>query len=125
MKKILGRMVFMLTFFWLGTAYAVAAHSEATEADIDPAPRAIQCSAAFELMSRAAVQWSQQTDVMDARLAWAEYVNQIAQDNGADAGEQVSNEMDLLASTLADNPSELAELAVNCVVDAPVLPAAG
>ena len=119
MKKILGRMAFMLTFFWLGTAYAVAAHSEGIEIEIDPAPRAIQCSAAFELMSRAAVQWSQQADVINARLAWAEYVNAISLENGADAGEQVSNEMNLMAETLADAPSELAELAVNCVVDAP------
>ena len=119
MKKILGRMAFMLTFFWLGTAYGVAAHSEVNDTEIDPAPRAIQCSAAFELMSRAAVQWSQQADVISARLAWADYVNSISQENGADAGEQVSNEMNLMAATLADHPSELAELAVKCVVDAP------
>ena len=125
MKKILGRMAFMLTFFWLGTAYAVAAHSDSIETEIDPAPRAIQCSAAFELMSRAAVQWSQQADVIDARLAWAGYVNSISLENGADAGEQVSNEMTLMAETLADDPSDLAQLAVNCVVDAPSLPEAG
>ena len=125
MRKILGRMLFMLTFFWLGTAYGLAAHGESVDEPIDPAPRAIQCSAAFELMSRAATQWSQQADVIDARLAWADYVNAISTQNGADAGEQVANEMRLLADTLVDDPSGLAALAVRCVADAPPMPATG
>lgn len=123
MKKILGRMVFMLTFFWLGTAYALAAHSEAPAVHSDPAPRAIQCSAAFELMSRAATQWSQQEQVVNARLAWAEYVNSISRLNGADAGEQVENEMNVIAASLTEDPSKLSDLAVNCIVDAPNIPA--
>ncbi len=125
MKKIIARIAFMVTFFWLGTFYAVAAHGESVESQSSDAPRAIQCSAAFELMSRAAVQWSQQTDVVNARLAWANYVNSISLENDADAGEQVANEMSLIADTLADNPSRLAELAVLCVADAPSLQVAG
>ena len=119
MKRILGRVTFMLAFFWLGTAYGVAAHSEEADSVIDPAPRAIQCSAAFELMSRAAPQWSEQADVVNARLLWTDYVNALADGNGANAQEQVANEMGFMAESLAEDPSELARLATQCVADAP------
>ena len=119
MKKMIGRMVFMLAFFWLGAAYALAAHSEPRDPQIEPAPRAIQCSAAFELMSRAATEWSQQSDVVEARMAWANYVNAISLENGADAGEQVENEMHFIAASLVDDPAKVTDLAVACVIDAP------
>lgn len=120
MKKIIARVMFMVTFFWLGTAYAIAAHGETAETGTVAAPRAIECSAAFELMNRAAHHWSQHSDVIDARLAWADYVNTVSMQNGVDASEQVANEMSELASSLTDDPSVLAELAVSCVVDAPI-----
>lgn len=120
MRKFLGRTAFMLCFFWLGTAYGIAAHGEDISGEVDPSPRAIECSAAFELMSLAAPEWSSQSEVMTARLSWAEFVNTVSRNNDSDAHIQVANEMSLMADTLAETPAIITQLAARCVADAPL-----
>lgn len=120
MRKFLTRLGFVFGFFMLGAIYGAVAHAEQSDSlTYDPAPRAVQCSAAFELMAQAAPSWSSQTPVIEARAAWASHVNTISSDHGAAPREQVNREMALMADALANAPSDLADLAAACVADAP------
>jgi len=120
MRKILTRFGFVLGFFLLGAIYGAVAHADSAGTDTyEPAPRAIQCSAAFELMVQAAPAWSAQAPVIKARTAWAQHVNAISTAHNALPNEQVNQEMTLIADALAVDPSHLTDMAASCVADAP------
>lgn len=82
-------------------------------------PQSIQCVAAFELMHRAAPNWTRQPAAQDAWQSW----DSIAQDLTAQAkvslNEQVQREMETLANKTTTAPEKLSRTAIKCVAEAP------
>lgn len=87
-----------------------------------PAPRSVQCVAAFELMQRAAPNWATQVSVQHAWTAWSQQAAQLSQTGGVDYGTQVNREMTDLAERLPNEAQLLSSRAMQCVADAPVGP---
>lgn len=98
----------------LATAQTVAQQAEA-----QPAPRAIQCAAALELMARAAPNWSAQNAAVEARSVWNQEARILANVMGHSADKQISQEMTLLAEVAVEQPDLLSSMALSCVADAP------
>lgn len=117
MGKFLARLGFVALTFTLGVTYGIVAHAQMVPDA--PAPRAIECSAAFELMSRAAPRWSSEPAVREARAAWAGHVNVVSRQAGVDARTQVNQEMSRIAEATVSNPQILSALAMQCIADAP------
>lgn len=88
-------------------------------AEDTPAPRAIQCSAALELMARAAPRWSSQPIAQEARAIWRNKAYQLAQAAGRNANTEIGQEMGLLAEQAVTNPNALSQIATQCLGDAP------
>ena len=88
-------------------------------AEQSPAPRAIQCSAALELMARAAPNWSNQQIAQEARYYWRVEANRLAQSAGRNANTEIGQEMGLLAEQAVYNPNALSEQATLCLSDIP------
>ena len=84
-----------------------------------PAPRAIQCSAALELMARAAPNWSNQLVAQQARYYWRTEADRLAQAAGRNANTEIGQEMGLLAEQAVYNPNALSEQATLCISDVP------
>lgn len=88
-------------------------------AEQSPAPRAIQCSAALELMARAAPRWSQQPIAQEARYYWRTEADRLAQAAGRNANNEIGQEMGLLAEQAVYNPNALSEQATLCLSEVP------
>ena len=84
-----------------------------------PAPRAIQCSAALELMARAAPRWSNQAVAQQARYFWRVEAEQLASSVGRNANTEIGQEMGLLAEQAVSNPDALSNQATQCLGDVP------
>lgn len=95
------------------------AQSIAQQAESQPAPRAIQCAAALELMARAAPSWSSQDAAIEARTVWYQEARVLASVLGHSADKQISQEMTLLAEVAVERPNLLSDMALSCVADAP------
>ncbi len=85
----------------------------------DQAPRSVECVAAFELMQRAAPDWTRQTSVQTAWQNWQTEAIDLTLRKHVDFDTQVSREMTALADQLALDPNTLSRRALNCVADAP------
>ncbi len=88
-------------------------------AEQSPAPRAIQCSAALELMARAAPNWSNQLVAQQARYYWRTEADRLAQAAGRNANTEIGQEMGLLAEQAVYNPNALSDQATLCLSDVP------
>ena len=88
-------------------------------AEQSPAPRAIQCSAALELMARAAPNWSNQLVAQQARYYWRTEADRLAQAAGRNANTEIGQEMGLLAEQAVYNPNALSNQATLCLSDVP------
>ncbi len=113
--KILTATVFGLV---LATPIAIA-QVPGLEAEQAPAPRAIQCSAALELMARAAPRWSQQPIAQQGRYFWRQQAEQLAAAAGRNANTEIGQEMGLLAEQAIENPDALSNQATLCLSDVP------
>lgn len=91
----------------------------AAQAEAEPAPRAIQCAAALELMARAAPSWSAQEAAIDARRVWNQEADILARVMGQSKQKQISQEMTLLAEASVEQPDILGSMALSCIADAP------
>jgi len=114
MAKILGQMAFMLSFYWLGMAFAVSASADnalALEGNVDPA---IHCSAAIEVMGRSAPQWAQQPDIAAAKRHWDDRIGQLKAKTGQAAETDFNREVSLLIDAFSEQPSEFARAATKC-----------
>ena len=80
---------------------------------------AIQCSAALELMARAAPNWSNQEVAQQARYYWRTEADRLAQAAGRNANTEIGQEMGLLAEQAVYNPNALSEQATLCLSDVP------
>lgn len=98
---------------------ASAQSQDLIPAEQAPAPRAIQCSAALELMARAAPRWSNQDLVQQARYFWRTEAEQLARAAGRDTNTEIGQEMGLLAEQAVYNPNALSEQATLCLSDVP------
>lgn len=103
--------------FGFGVASAQPQHAIAQERA--PAPRAIQCSAALELMARAAPSWSSQPVAQEARAIWRGEAERLAQATGRNANTEIGQEMGLLAELAVTDPNALSERATLCIGDTP------
>lgn len=114
MIKIAGRIVFMLSFYWLGIAFALSANAEnvaSFERQIDPA---IHCAAAIEVMGRSAPQWSQQPDIMEAKNYWKSRIDQLSEEDQGNAETQLNDEITSLLEAFSKEPSDFARTAIHC-----------
>lgn len=105
--------------FGFGFATGNAQPRSGVAAEDAPAPRAIQCSAAMELMARAAPQWSSAPVAQEARAIWRNEAYQLAASAGRNANTEIGQEMGLLAEQAVTNPDALSQIAAQCVGDAP------
>ncbi|MEO1029412.1 MAG: hypothetical protein AAFX02_10185 [Pseudomonadota bacterium] len=103
----------------IALAEATYAQSAAQRAEAAPAPRAIQCAAALELMARAAPSWSAQEAAIDARKVWNQEADILSRVMGRSARKQINQEMNLLAEATVEQPDILSSMALSCVADAP------
>ena len=103
----------------IGLQGANAQSQNIAPAEQSPAPRAIQCSAALELMSRAAPRWSDQQIVQQARYFWRNEAERLAQAAGRDTNTEIGQEMGLLAEQAVYNPDALSNQATLCLSDVP------
>ena len=101
------------------TSLAIAQQAGFIPAEQSPAPRAIQCSAALELMARAAPNWSNQEVAQQARYYWRTEADRLAQAAGRNANTEIGQEMGLLAEQAVYNPNALSEQATLCLSDVP------
>ncbi len=101
----------------LCTAYAEQRSGVAEEDS--PAPYAIQCSAALELMAQAAPSWSSQPVAQDARLIWRNEAHALAARTERDANVEIGQEMGLLAEQAVNSPDTLSRIAAQCLGDVP------
>lgn len=108
-----------LVGFGFGFAFAEAQSGSPLAAEQAPAPRAIQCSAALELMARAAPSWSAQQVAQQARYVWRQEAQIVAQTTGRDANTEIGQEMGLLAEYAVTNPDALSQIATQCIGDMP------
>lgn len=113
MHKKLGRITFMLTFYWLGLFYGLSANAESADAASAEA-NAINCSAAIEVMSRIAPQWSQQPDIIRARNYWDNQTIAMNAKNPKLADSQIAKAVTNYLQELQANPSEFARKAAFC-----------
>jgi len=102
-----------ITVATLNTAHAQRWQDQA------PAPRSVECVAAFELMQRAAPDWSRQASVQAAWQGWQTEAIKLSQRAQVDFDTQISREMTALAGLLTLDPNTLSRHALNCVADAP------
>jgi len=105
--------------FGFGFASALAQQPGFIPAEQSPAPRAIQCSAALELMARAAPRWSAQPVAQEARYFWRGEAQRLAQAAGRDTNTEIGQEMGLLAEQAVSNPDALSNQATLCISDVP------
>ena len=113
-KRVLFKSAFCLSAFAAGLAWGAVAEAEISE----PAPRSVQCSAAFELMQRAAPDWASQHTVQSAREFWRADLGQLAARAGLDAETQIASEMVDMAEASISNPGIITDTAMQCVGDA-------
>jgi len=95
--------------------------SAAAYAGNGPAPRSVECIAAFELMDRAAPNWTQQASVQVAWQGWEIEAVRLTRRTNVDFGTQINREMTTLADRTSSDPNTLSRRAVQCVADAPAL----
>ena len=95
--------------------------SAAAYADSAPAPRSVECIAAFELMERAAPNWTRQTSVQVAWQGWETEAVRLTRRTNVDFGTQINREMTALADRTSSDPNTLSRRAVQCVADAPAI----
>lgn len=105
--------------FSFGFASALAQQPGFIPAEQSPAPRSIQCSAALELMARAAPRWSAQPVAQEARYFWRGEAQRLAQAAGRDTNTEIGQEMGLLAEQAVSNPDALSNRATLCISDVP------
>ena len=122
--KMATRPIKMLTIIGLiGCGLAVPSASAQTQglipAEQSPAPRAIQCSAALELMARAAPRWSNQDLVQQARYFWRTEADALARAAGRNTNTEIGQEMGLLAEQAVHDPNALSDRATLCLGDVP------
>ena len=101
------------------TAPLASAQAQGFGAEQSPAPRAIQCSAALELMARAAPRWSNQAIAQQARYFWRQQAEQLAGSVGRNPNTEIGQEMGLLAEQAVQNPNALSDQATLCLSDVP------
>lgn len=109
----------LLGLFGFGLGFSSAQAQDFIQAEQAPAPRAIQCSAALELMARAAPSWSNQRIAQDARYFWRAEAERLAQAAGRNTHTEIGQEMGLLAERAVANPNALADQATLCLSDVP------
>ena len=85
------------------------------------APRSVECIAAFELMDRAAPNWTQQSSVQVAWQGWEIEAVRLTRRTNVDFGTQINREMTALADRTSSDPNTLSRRAVQYVADAPAL----
>ena len=117
MRRIMFKSAFCVAAFSAGVAWGCVA--EASEAASAPAPQAVTCTAAFDLMDRVAPNWTKEADVIKARTFWRSNLTTLVARTGSDAHTQVSQEMQTLANISASDPGVFSRTAVQCVADAP------
>lgn len=100
-------------------ATAISAQAESWH-DKAPAPRSVECVAVFELMDRAAPNWTRQVSVQSAWQSWQGEAVRLSSRAQVDFGTQISREMTSLADQLTLDPNVLSRRALQCVADAPV-----
>lgn len=108
-----------LAGFGFGFAGATAQPQSFAAQEQAPAPRAIQCSAALELMARAAPNWSTQPLAAEARYFWRGEAERIARAAQRDTNTEIGQEMGLLAEQAVSNPDALSSRATLCITDVP------
>ena len=111
MRKILFFMMSAMAV--LGSAQAESGLTAA------PAPQSIECVAAFELMNRAAPNWTRQTNVQIAWQGWQGQATRLARSTDVDYGTQINRAMTTLADQLTLDPNLLSRRVMQCVADIP------
>lgn len=114
LKRVVFKSAFCLSAFTAGLGWGAMAEAEISE----PAPRSVQCSAAFELMQRAAPEWSGQYVVQSAREFWRTDLGTLVARAGLDAETQIASEMVDMAEASIANPGVITDTAMQCVGDA-------
>lgn len=117
--KIKTLALIALLSLWISVPYANAQARGPVAAEQAPAPRAIQCSAALELMARAAPNWSNQLVAQEARYFWRGEAERLAQAVGRNTNTEIGQEMGLLAEQAVTNPDALSSQATLCISDVP------
>lgn len=108
-----------LCFMGFGFGFSAAQAQNHIPAEQSPAPRAIQCSAALELMARAAPSWSDQVIVQQARYYWRSEAERLAQSAGRNTTTEIGQEMGLMAEQAVSDPNALSTQATLCLSDVP------
>lgn len=108
--------VLCLSFVAIVAAHSAIAETTPPEA---PAPRSIECIAAFEIMDRAAPNWTQQDSVLTAWQGWEGQALRLVDRANVDFGTQINREMTSLAASTVEQPELLSERALRCVAEAP------
>ena len=86
-----------------------------------PAPRSVECIAAFEIMDRAAPSWTRQQSVQTAWQGWEGQALRLMDRANVDFGTQINREMTALAANTDEQPELLSKRALECVADAPAI----
>jgi hypothetical protein len=108
----------ILSLVLLATTTATAANA-GTPVRNGPSPQSISCVAAFELMHRAAPNWTRQPAVQQAWQSWEGIALDLTSQARVDFGEQVQREMETLANQTQSTPNALSQSAMKCIADAP------
>lgn len=103
----------------LTAAATASAAFASTPATARQTPQSIQCVAAFELMHRAAPNWTRQSTAQSAWQSWDSIARDLTSQAQVDLNEQVQREMETLANQTATVPEKLSQTAIKCVADAP------
>lgn len=86
-----------------------------------PAPRSVECIAAFEIMDRAAPSWTKQQSVQTAWQGWEGQALRLMDRANVDFGTQINREMTALAAKTVEQPDLLSKRAIQCVAEAPAI----
>lgn len=114
--RILAKLLFCAVCFSGGVTYGVMSAEAQT---MEPAPKAVQCSAAFQIMKRVSTRFAEQPHVEEASTAWTNKLVHLAKSENTSAKVQLTREMQVMANAAVEDPTIISDIAMQCIADAP------